>query len=223
MNPFKRPVAKAHSPQHKTESTVHTSDTEQTNPSEPRNEGDPTPAGHADPDATEALIEDLSRQVDALTAQVEKLRAERDEAQAAWKHTAADFANAQKRAVSNEHTAREQGIRGVLYNIMPIIDHFDLALGQDPEKVTVQQVISGVTMIKGELLRALASQGVSIINPAPNSAFDPRHHEAVVQQSVEGVEPGNVVATLRMGYAINDRLVRPAQVSVAPAATPPNP
>lgn len=161
------------------------------------------------PDETAALIEELQKQISDLAKA-------RDEAQGAYTRTLADYSNSQRRALSNEQQAREQGVRGVLMSIMPVVDHFELALSQDPERASAKDVIDGVAMIKDELLRALAAQGIGLIRPGKGEPFDPTRHEAVLQQQVEGVAPGHVVMTLRIGYTLNDRIVRPAQVAVAP-------
>lgn len=188
--------------------------------SKPNPQPAPEPDGHesregtehpAGPDETAALIDELQKQV-------ETLRTERDEARDHCTRVMADYANSQKRAVANEQQARDQGTRGLLYSIMPIVDHFDMALGQDPGKASARDVIQGVGMIKDELLRALSAHGVGLIRPAPNDDFDPTRHEAVTQQAADGVEPGRVVSTLRVGYTLADKVVRPAQVSVAPSA-----
>ena len=173
-------------------------------------------AAGSDPDTTNDFIEQLRAEIEQLKGDLAKATSERETAQSAWKQTAADFANSSKRAVSNERVAKEMGIRSVLLNIIPVVDYFDLALMQDPAKVTTQQVISGVTMIKEELLKAMTAQGVGVIKPLSNDEYDPHVHEAIMQQAAEGVEAGHVVATLRIGYTLNDVLVRPAQVAVAP-------
>lgn len=167
---------------------------------------DPRPI---DPDETAALIEQLQ-------SDLAKSSLELSEARAAHKQALADFQNYQRRALINEQQAREQGIRGVLFGVINIVDHFEMALSLDPEKTTAKQVIGGVSMIKDELLQALQAQGMGVIKPAPNGEFDPMRHEAIMQQAAEGVHPGHVVATLRLGYTLNDRVIRPAQVSIAP-------
>jgi len=49
-------------------------------------------------------------------------------------------------------------------------------------------------------------------------AFDPEHHEAVaVQHGREDVEDRTIVAVQRSGYTLADRVLRPAQVTVARA------
>ena len=47
--------------------------------------------------------------------------------------------------------------------------------------------------------------------------FDPRLHQAVASEQAEGHRDGEVVAVLRTGYLLNDRLLRPAMVKVAQA------
>jgi molecular chaperone GrpE len=100
--------------------------------------------------------------------------------------------------------------------VIPVLDHFDLALGQDPAKVTADQIVSGVKVIRDELLKVLQRHGVNLIEPKPNDEFDPTRHQAVLQQQDEAIEPGHIVQTLQMGYALNDRAIRPASVSVRP-------
>ena len=41
-------------------------------------------------------------------------------------------------------------------------------------------------------------------------------HEAVLQQPAEGVEPDHVSLVLRSGFRVGGRVVRAAQVAVAP-------
>jgi molecular chaperone GrpE (heat shock protein) len=57
---------------------------------------------------------------------------------------------------------------------------------------------------------------VTLINPEPDDEFDPLKHQAVLQQQDEAVRPGHIVRTLQAGYALHDRAIRPASVSVRP-------
>ena len=58
----------------------------------------------------------------------------------------------------------------------------------------------------------------SAIAPQVGDEFNPGHHEAMLQQPAEGVEPGHVSLVMTTGYKLGDRVVRPAKVGVAPAA-----
>lgn len=147
---------------------------------------------------------------------VRQLQAEFDDLNAKYLRTLADYQNSQRRAGANEREARQQGITGVVLSVLPVMDNFDLALTQDPSTTSPEQIVHGVKVIRDELSRVLQGQGVTPIIAEPNTPFDPQMHQAVVQQPMPGVKPGNVVATLQTGYRLGDRVIRPAKVSVAP-------
>ena len=153
---------------------------------------------------------------DALLAQIESLTAERDEAKSLYLRALADFQNYQRRSLENEREAKRQGVTGLLLSVVPVIDHFDLALAHNTEKATVAQVVEGVKVIREELLRVLGQHGVTVVNPSPNDELDPNRHHALMQQAAEGVEPGRIARTLQVGYMLGDRVIRPANVIVTP-------
>jgi len=181
------------------------------------NPSDQSPHDFAmEPDPTSDLIDQLRAELAAKSMELELAQSERDVMQRKYTAALAEVNNTARRGVQSEQQARDMGVRSVMLNVLPVIDHFDFALHQDPSRITTESVISGVTMIKDELLKALATQGAQFVSPQPNDSFDPMMHEAVMQQPAEGIESGNVVRTLRMGFVLAGRTVRPAQVIVAP-------
>jgi molecular chaperone GrpE len=141
--------------------------------------------------------------------------AARDDWHDRFVHLGADYQNFQRRAANNEREARTSATVGVVQNVLPVLDHFDLALEQDPETATADQIMGGVSMIRDELQRVLGTFGVSKIEPEPGDEFDPSKHEAMLQQPTDEVEPGRVVKTLSAGYMLGDRVIRPAKVIIA--------
>ncbi|MDQ7013226.1 MAG: nucleotide exchange factor GrpE [Planctomycetota bacterium] len=148
----------------------------------------------------------------------EAILAERDEMAAKYQRALADYQNAQRRFSTDMAAAREAGVERVLASLIPVLDHFDMALNQDTEKVSAEQILAGVTMIRDEFNRAMAAFGVQAINPAVNDKFDPNQHEALSNLAVEGVEPTHVSSVYQIGYRVGDRVVRAAKVTVAPEA-----
>lgn len=146
--------------------------------------------------------------------------AQRDETQARLLRAAADHQNYQRRAANNEREAREMGVRGVVSSLIPLIDQFEMAMAQDPAKVSGETIVLGVKMIRDEFLRVLAGYGVAPIAPEVGDEFNPGDHEAMMQQPAEGVEPGRVSMVMSTGYKLGDRVVRPAKVGVAPRPEP---
>jgi molecular chaperone GrpE len=159
---------------------------------------------------------DSPEAVERLQSAHEAMKSEVADLLGKYQRSLADFQNYQRRALANEKEARDQAIRGVALSVLPVLDNTDLALAQDPTKATAEQMFRGIEAIRSELLKALSGFGVSRIDPARNEAFDPVRHAAVTRQPAPGVAPGHVVATMQAGYALGDRVVRPAMVAVAP-------
>lgn len=143
------------------------------------------------------------------------LRAELDELRGRYQRSLADYRNSQQRAAVEHRLAREAGVASVVERLLSVLDHFDLALGHAGGAASVEQVVQGVRMIRDDLHRTIQSLGVTTIRPEPNDEYDPLRHQAVSQQAREGVEPGRIAETCQVGYAIGDRLLRPAKVVVA--------
>ncbi len=148
---------------------------------------------------------------------VEELKHELDEAVSARQRALADFANYQRRAVENESRARKGGVAQVVRAIIPVLDHFDLALNQDIAAITTSQLMHGVKIVRDELNKALEQQGVTAIRPAKGDEFNPQMHEAMMNQPAPGMVPGSVVSVLQPGYAMGEMMLRPAKVIVASA------
>ena len=153
-----------------------------------------------------------------LAQMIERLAAERDEAVAAKMRALADFANFQRRSVENEARARTGGLIQLTRALMPVLDHFDLALAQDPAKLTVDQLAKSIEMTRAELQKALEQNGIARIEPAPGTPFDPLQHDAVMRQPAEGVAPGCVSMRFQTGWRLGESVLRPAKVAVAPGA-----
>jgi len=152
--------------------------------------------------------------VDALLDTIRQ----RDEHYRRFQEMAAEHQNYQRRASINEREARTSATQGVVQALIPMIDHFDMAITQDPDKVSAAQVIDGVRLIRDGFLRMLSSYGVTPIDPQVGDEFNPGEHAAMLQQHAEGVAPGHISAAMGMGYKLGDRVVRPAKVAVAPSA-----
>jgi molecular chaperone GrpE len=150
-------------------------------------------------------------QTDEFAQVVDKLIADRMRAQA-------DFANFQRRSIENEARARIGGLVQLTRSLMPVLDHFDLALAQDPSKLTVEQLAKSIEMTRAELQKALEQNGIARIEPMPGTEFDPLQHDAVMRQPADGIAPGCVSMRFQTGWRLGESVLRPAKVAVAPEA-----
>lgn len=145
-----------------------------------------------------------------------RLASERRESDDARMRALADFRNFQRRSIENESRARREGSAELVKSLLPAIDHFDLALQAAETATTVDQVVTGVRMVRDEIVRAMESQGIAEITAGSGSEFEPGRHEAIgtlPAAQVEGdPEPGTVAVTVSPGFAIGDYVLRPAKV-----------
>lgn len=73
---------------------------------------------------------------------------------------------------------------------------------------------NGNAAIAKRIVAALAKEGVEVISPL-GEPFDMNRHQAIAMEEAEGYEPNTVFRVYQYGYAIGDRIVRPAMVGVA--------
>jgi molecular chaperone GrpE len=165
-------------------------------------------------DAETSEVEEIELSEEAMGL-VGRLEAERDEAIAARQRALADFVNYQRRAQENEQRARRDGRADVVRSLLAALDHFDLALGQDTQQITVPQLYDGVRIVREELGKGLQSHGVRIIAPDLGAEFDPNEHHAVMRQATDEHEANTITGVLQVGYAMDGLILRPASVSVA--------
>jgi molecular chaperone GrpE len=168
---------------------------------------DQTDAGAASAEAGDAPAEEL----DPLAA----LQAERDELDDKLKRMMAEYQNFGRRADQNVIAARQYQLMEVAKKLVPVLDHFDSALGMDTEKTSIEDLLKGVTIVRDELMRSLESFGVVRLDVGAGDLFDPNCHEALMRQADTDIEPNHVTAQLQPGYLLNDVTIRPAKVSIA--------
>jgi molecular chaperone GrpE len=152
---------------------------------------------------------------DELAERVRELESDLEGSLTARMRLQADYQNYQRRALENESRAVRDGAGRVLRDLLPVLDHFDLALNQPTEQVSVAQLMDGVRMVRDELAKALEQHELSAIAPNVGDEFDPSLHQAVARQPSDEWPPNTIVAVLQVGYALGDVVLRPCTVAVA--------
>jgi molecular chaperone GrpE len=200
----------------------HPRHSEQAHPREPLHDDHKLNASHGvneeSADAEASQSDSMATNVPDQTAErLKQLQDERDQAVEGRLRALADFRNFQRRAMENEQRAFDSGAVKIVKAMLPALDHFDLALNQRAEQLSLKQLLAAVSIVRDEFNKALQSQGVERIAPEKGEPFDPHRHEAVMRQPADGVAPNHVVSTLQAGYALGETILRPAKVSVSPS------
>lgn len=168
------------------------------------------------PEAEDAQTDDAqAEQPDEPDQLLTRVQQERDELEQRLLRTAADYQNYVRRAQQNVAAAEQQALLEVSRALVTVLDHFDRALDVDESKATVKDVLAGLKIVHDELIAALAKFGIERVDAKPGEPFDPNKHEAMLRTEAEGIDPDHVAQQFQPGYAIKDKTIRPAQVSVA--------
>jgi molecular chaperone GrpE len=103
---------------------------------------------------------------------------------------------------------------GALTDLLPIVDDLERALKAAGN--TDDPLRKGVELIHKQMTDLLRKRGVRTIE-AVGADFDPRYHQAVVQEVSPDHREGEVIEEFARGYVLGDRLLRPSMVKVAKA------
>ena len=123
---------------------------------------------------------------------IEKLSTERDELINLAKRTQADFDNYRKRNAQVYCDSLEEGVRGLMKELLPVIDNFDRAFLSDGEGEAWRE---GVKLVYRQFMGVLEKNGLSEIEAG--GKFDPELHEAVLRGEQEGKEEGDILEVLQ--------------------------
>ena len=128
----------------------------------------------------------------------------------------ADNINYRKRKDEEVSRMLEFANEDIVKDILPSIDNFERAINLDDENLDdeLSKFLAGFKMIYCHLVDVLEKYDVKAIDDK-GKEFDPKLHQAVLTEKVEGMEPGMVVEVMQKGYMLKDKVIRPAMVKVS--------
>jgi len=172
-----------------------------------------------DLDETGAPAPEPSPSVDEPAAAADPataLQQERDELLDRLLRKTAEFDNYRKRVDRERREQAEWAAADLLADVLAVADDFERALAAEaPPEAEAWK--AGLELIHRQLQDLLRKRGVTPIDAA-GTDFDPHLHQAVAYDETPGAREGEVVAELRRGYRLGDRLLRPSMVKVAKAS-----
>jgi molecular chaperone GrpE len=135
----------------------------------------------------------------------------------------AEGENIRKRAEKDVADARAYGITAFARDVLTVADNLartiehvgtEARASADP---SLKALLEGVEITERDLQMILQKNGVKPINPI-GEKFDPHFHQAMFEVPDSGRPHGTVVQVVQPGYAIGERVLRPAMVGVAKGA-----
>lgn len=178
-------------------------------------------AADAEPEnaaAAQASAVEAGQDSDPLTA----MTAERDALKDQLLRALADTENMRRRSEREADTARKYGHTQFARDLVGAIDNLARALTSAPADKTgldeaVQSLLTGIELSWTEIQTAIEKHGVRQINPL-GEKFDYNFHQAMFEVPTNDQPAGMVLEVVQHGYALHDRLLRPAMVGVSKAA-----
>ncbi|WP_080666793.1 nucleotide exchange factor GrpE [Variovorax paradoxus] len=170
--------------------------------------------GEPSPEELEAA--QAANEAEALaTAQGElaALQARNAELSDQYLRAQADVQNARRRADDEITKARKFAVEAFAESLLPVTDSLEAGLAI--KDATPEQIREGAEATLRQLKSALERNKVIEVAPAPGARFDPHQHQAISVVPAPEQEPNTVVSVLQKGYTINDRVLRPALVTVS--------
>jgi molecular chaperone GrpE len=131
----------------------------------------------------------------------------------AWMYAKAEGENIRRRAAEDVSKAQKFAVERFSNEMLAVMD--SLQAGLAVETASVESFKSGMELTLKQLSSVFEKFNIKEINPV-GEKLDPHRHQAIGM--LDSDQPANtVVSVMQKGYALNDRVLRPALVMVAKA------
>jgi molecular chaperone GrpE len=174
-----------------------------------------TPAAARGPAAFDAPATEpeAAPETEALIAEVASLKDK-------MLRTLADMENLRRRTEREVAEARLYGVTSFARDMLTVADNLRRALESVPADkrggadAAVKALIEGVELTERDFLATLGRFGVKKLEPL-GQKFDPNMQQAMFEIPDETVPTGTVLQVVQAGFAIGERVLRPALVGVS--------
>ncbi len=155
-------------------------------------------------------------------AELESLRAERDDMRDRFMRALADAENSRKRGERERREAEQYGGSKLARDILTVYDSLTRALETvtDEQKEASKALIEGVELTMREVLSVFKKHGIELVQPKIGDRFDPQNHQAMFEASMPDTKSGDIIQVMAEGFLLHERLLRPAQVGVSSTPVP---
>jgi molecular chaperone GrpE len=150
----------------------------------------------------------------ALHAELEAARARADDYWNKLVRTQAEMENLRKRSARELEQAHRYAVERFATELLAVKDSLEMGVDAASNEIESEKLREGTELTLRMLVRAMEKFNIEEINPQ-GQPFDPARHQAMTTQENSQLPPNTVVAVLQKGYAIGERLLRPAMVIVS--------
>ncbi len=128
--------------------------------------------------------------------------------------TQAEFENYKKRIQREKEDTIKFCNESLLREFLPVVDNLEMAIQHGKDSTDPKSLTEGVEIVLNQFLKTLEKFSVTGFSSI-GEKFDPNRHEAMMQVEDNRYDSNSIVSEFQKGYFLNDRLLRPAKVTVA--------
>lgn len=181
-----------------------------------------TPTNEAEMDNVDSDAEGVgaSSEAERVAAAIAALNAENASLKDKLLRNMAEMENLRRRTEKEVSDAKSYGVASFARDMLTFADNLRRALDNVPAEArasadnALKSFVEGIELTERDFLSRLSRHGVRKLEPL-GQKFDPNFHEALFEAQDETVAPGTVAHVVEEGFAIGERVLRPAKVGVA--------
>lgn len=125
-----------------------------------------------------------------------------------------DFEKYKLRNMREKRSSMKYASEKLLLNLIEVMDNMDRAVRSTKPEDTADSVVKALKQIKKQMSEALLKEGVKPMD-AVNKPFNPKFHEAMLQEKDDSVPDGTILEEIFKGYKYKDKTLRIAKVKVS--------
>lgn len=160
----------------------------------------------------ESEKEEKSKKKDKSAEELEKLKMQLADEKDKYLRLAAEYDNYRKRSQKERETVYADVRSDTVEKFLPVYDNLGRALKQ---ATTDEAYYKGVEMIMAQFKEIMANAGVTEIDAAAGTAFDPNIHNAVMHVEDEALGESVIAEEFQKGFKLGDKVLRCSVVKVA--------
>ena len=177
-------------------------------------EGTPTPINEESQTLIDEMVTLSAAELAELRQSLENAQTQSKEYFEGWQRERADFLNYKKRIERDQANLSQVISVNIIKKFLAVMDDMTRASNHRPCMEDNGDWWAGFELILRKLQAILDAEGVKPI-AAEKDEFNPIFHEAISHEENPEVESGKIIEVVQQGYAIGDRVIRPAMVRVA--------
>jgi molecular chaperone GrpE len=127
---------------------------------------------------------------------------------------AAEVENTRKRLERERSDGISFANECLIRELLPVLDNLERAVQHGEKETNCQSLLEGVRMTLKNMGDVLGRFGCTSFESL-GKPFDPKYHEAVMQQESTEHPEKTVIQEMQKGYTLHERLIRPAMVAVS--------